>query len=223
MSSTSSRECTYAPELSSLVDGELLPADVPAAVEHLLGCDECATFFRRSRALDAALLLAAAGDGDALEPAPPRVWQRIGAEVGGAGRGRGVVASTAPPRRRLPVWAAPLAASLLLVAGAGGGWWLARSERAVPTGFRELAHAGRVLPAAATAPTPSAGEMTEERFVAIARELLAADRRYRDAMAGVLVVADSEAPREGSTAESAWREEELRTLEPPRPDGARLY
>jgi hypothetical protein len=62
--------------------------------------------------------------------------------------------------------------------------------------------------------------MTEERFVAIARELLAADRRYRDAMAGVLVVADSVEPREGSTAESSWREEDLRPLHP---DGARLY
>jgi hypothetical protein len=54
--------------------------------------------------------------------------------------------------------------------------------------------------------------MSEQRFVALARELLAADPRYHDAMAGVLAVARSGAAREGSTAESAWRGEELHTL-----------
>ena len=214
--------CERTLSASLLLDGELPPADTADAVAHLLACAECRTFFQRGRALDSALLLAAAEKPEAAEPAPAAVWERIGAEVGRDLR-RGA-ATERRVRRPRPAWALPLAASLLLVLGGAIGW-LARSGE--PRAVDRLAQP--VSPGdfatASTAGAPQAGgEMTEDRFVAIARELLAADRRYRDAMAGVLVVADSAEPREGSTAESSWREEELRQLPGDRrPDGARLY
>lgn len=213
--------CERTLSASLLLDGELPPAETADAVEHLLGCAECRTFFRRGRSLDGALLLAAAEEAGAAEPAPMEVWERIGAEVG-----RDLRRSPAAERRVRrppPRWALPLAASLLLALGGAVGW-LARSGE--PRAVDRLAQPVRSgdFAAASSSGAPGGGEMTEERFVAIARELLAADRRFRDAMAGVLVVADSAEPREGSTAESSWRDEELpRLTDGRRADGARLY
>jgi hypothetical protein len=224
-------------EASLLLDGELPPSDAATAVEHLLGCADCRQLFRRGRALDAALLFAAAEEGAAVgDSAPPEVWERIGAEVGESLR-PAAVAEFRGRRRPRPAWLLPLAATLLVGLGASVGW-LARSgapratqllaEPARPGDFATVATSG--APAPGTTPGAAGAEMTEERFVAIARELLSSDRRYRDAMAGVLVVADSAEPREGSTAESSWRQEELQDLQPEaggsersRPDGARLY
>ena len=214
--------CNHTLDVSLLIDGELSPVEAPATVDHLLACAECHQFFRRGRALDAALLLAAAEESGDAEPAPPAVWQRIGAEVGRELR-RETAAPAARSARKLPRWAQALAAGLLLVVGATAGWRLAGTAVSDARGAALDADPvrGAFVAAADSAEPPAAGAtMDEERFVAIARELLAADRRYRDAMAGVLVVANSAEPREGSTAESSWREEDLRSL---RPDGARLY
>ena len=209
--------CNRTLDVSLLIDGELSPAEAPATVEHLLSCGECHEFFRRGRALDAALLLAAAEEGGPSVPAPAAVWERIGEQVGRELRRD---APTATHRlRALPRWAQAAAAGLLVVFGALAGWQLARTRTVAVPGAGPAVRDGATFVSTGDGPA-TAGEMTEERFVAIARELLAADSRYRDAMAGVLVVADSAQPREGSTEESAWREEDVREL---RPDGARLY
>jgi len=105
------------------------------------------------------------------------------------------------------------AAAVLLVLGAFVGMQAAR--RSAPTSApatRPLS--GGPVTFAALGPAPT---MDERRFVAIARELLAADSRYRDAMTGVLAVARGGESREGSTDESSWREEELRDLRPAAP------
>jgi anti-sigma factor RsiW len=197
--------CEQSFQVSELLDGELAPAEAPAVVDHLLRCPECAAFFRRGRALDAALLLGLVeAEGATLAPAPPEVWRDIRAA---AGR-QLVTAETPPPRRRLPAWALPVAATVLLAIGVLAGWQLAvsRLRAGAPAG------AASAVPGVTFASFAPPGEMDEQRFVALARELLAADSRYRDAMTGVLAVARSEEPREGSTAESAWRDEELRGL-----------
>jgi hypothetical protein len=214
--------CNRALELSLLIDGELAGVDAPAAVEHLLSCGECQGFFRRGRALDAALLLAAAEETEAAEAAPAEVWRRIGAAVGRDLR-REAAPAVEPKRRAGPAWLQAVAAALLLVLGGTAGWQLAAAQRNGATDGRAMVTVGAPRAGFATAADRSPAHrppMDEARFVAIARELLAADRRYRDAMAGVLVVADSDEPREGSTAESSWREEDLRAL---RPDAPRLY
>lgn len=186
--------CEDTLRISELIDDELSATERLAAVDHLLRCGECAGFYRQARALDAAVLLEAAAVLPA-EPAPAAVWRRIDAAAGDA-LPRHSGAARASGLGSLPSWLLPVAAALLLVLGGTAGWQMATAQ---------------------TAPPAAAGAaMDEERFVVIARELLAADDRYRDAMAGVLAVARSEQPREGSTAESAWRDEELRALRPER-------
>jgi hypothetical protein len=213
--------CNRALELSLLIDGELAGVDAAAAAEHLLSCSECQCFFRRSRALDAALLLAAAEEAEAPVAAPGEFCRRVGAAIGHDLRSEAAPA-VEPKRRAGLAWLCSVAAALLLVLGATAGWQLATAQRHQPTDGRAVsARASRAGFATAADRSPGRlAPMDEARFVAIARELLAADRRYRDAMAGVLAVADSDEPREASTAESSWRQEDLRTL---RPDGARLY
>jgi anti-sigma factor RsiW len=201
--------CEHAPGVSALLDGELAAQQAPELVAHLLDCRSCATFFRRSRSLDAALILSAAAEDAGAEPprASAELWDRIRSSA--SAREASVAASASPKRRRLPRWTLAAAAALLLALGIVGGWQLATSRFAA----RRPSTAARsnVTFASLETRTPT---MDERRFVAIARELLAADSRYRDAMAGVLAVARSEEPTEGSTEESSWREEELRGLRP---------
>jgi anti-sigma factor RsiW len=197
--------CEHTMDVSALLDGELAPADAPTLVEHLLACAPCATFFRRARSLEAAVLLATAEDDAtavAPAPAPPAVWERIE-------RATRPGATARPRRRSLPSWAVGAAAAGLLVVGVLLGWQLAASGRRATGTAAVTLQAREGLTLTSLAPSPS---MDETRFVAIARELLAAEPRYHDAMAGVLAVARSGEAREGSTAESAWREEELRDL-----------
>jgi anti-sigma factor RsiW len=203
--------CERSASISELLDHELPTAEAPALVEHLLECRSCATFFRRARALDAALLLSAAEDdaGAMPPPAPPELWRRIGAAAFDEAAPR-----TLRPRASvLPRWALAAAAAVLLVLGALVGMQAARRSAQPPApGAQPLA--GGSVTFAALGPAPT---MDERRFVAIARELLAADSRYRDAMTGVLAVARGGESHEGSTAESSWRQEELRDLRPAAP------
>ena len=205
--------CEHGPGVSALLDGELAVQQAPELVAHLLDCRSCATFFRRARSLDAALILSAAADDAAAEPSRPSaaLWDRIRSSA--AARDTRVAGSAAPSRqRRLPHWMLATAAALLLALGALAGWQLAASRMTAPRSSGATRN-GVTFASLETRPP----KMDEHRFVAIARELLAADSRYRDAMAGVLAVARSEEPTEGSTAESSWREEELRGLRPEPP------
>jgi hypothetical protein len=205
--------CEHASGVSALLDGELAAQQAPELVAHLLDCRSCATFFRRARSLDAALLLSAAADDAGAEPPRPSsdLWDRIRSSAA-AREARVTTPATSSSRRRLPRWALASAAALLLALGALAGWQLAASRFTTPRISGSTRN--NVTFASLETRTP---KMDERRFVAIARELLAADSRYRDAMAGVLAVARSEEPTEGSTEESSWREEELRGLRPEPP------
>lgn len=81
-----------------------------------------------------------------------------------------------PPRRAS--WALPLAATLLLAAG---GYALGRQTL------------GAARPAARLG-----GPMTDDRFVGIARELLASEPRYRTEMLRVMTAVTESRPLEGS-------------------------
>jgi hypothetical protein len=206
--------CDHTLDVSVLLDGELAPGETPALVAHLLACPTCAGFFRRAHALEGAVLLASAEaeaetDAGAVASPPPAVWERIvRATV------TGPIATGERRLARLPRWATAAAAAALLALGGLLGWQLAGRSRSAAEPQRLPSREAVTLAALGTPPA-----MDEDRFVALARELLAADPRFHDAMAGVLAVARSGAPRESSTAESAWRYEELRGLEEP----ARLH
>ena len=180
--------------LSAHLDGEASPEMAVAALEHALTCPSCRDFYDRCRALEREL----AGEEKANEGAPPeRVWEEIRRASGWSSaepsplRGR-------RGRRLRPGWVFAVAACL--AAAVGLSLWLsigpgATSRGAVEAANRALREAPGTpvaAPVAASATTPpgaggaAAERMTDERFVAITRELLGSDPRYLRAMEGVL-------------------------------------
>lgn len=225
-------ECPRAELISALLDGELAMADALEAVDHLLDCAACASFYRRSRTLDAELLLAAVPAPAATLPPPSWAETATAATAGGDGtvalatREAEVDAAPLPfvtaaaarevspagaGSRRTPGWSRFAAAAALLLAAGGAGtiWWLG-PNRPAPGGAPEATAELVTLPVA---------PMDEQRFVAIAAELLGAEPWYRDAMIEVLAVAEDGAAREGSTAESGLRGEDLRSRSDRRREG----
>jgi hypothetical protein len=164
---------SYEIDLSSLLDGEAAPEIAAAAVEHALGCADCAAFFRAARRLDSAARPLADDPADADAARAEALWLAI---RGRAGAGSDAVGR--PPAR----WRALRAAALVAV-GLGGGYWLS-SVGATASGVAD--RRGDRPVAARTDGAPAA--MDERRFVALAGELLAADLRYQRAMLDVLAL-----------------------------------
>lgn len=168
--------CTEHEErLSAFLDGELPAGAAADALEHAFSCASCRRFFVAARDLQRlAPGLAAPAPAPALETDP--TWAAIRAQSGLAER----------RSRRLgpaPSW---LRAAALVVLGLGGGYFLAATARpvAAPSGVP----AASVLVAAASTSSgvTSGAAMDERRFVALAQELLAADRKYQRTMLQVL-------------------------------------
>jgi hypothetical protein len=209
--------CPRTETISALLDGELAAPALLAAVDHLLACPDCQAFYRQGRALEQRLREATVPAAPAS--APPAAWDVVAAALVAEEHGEALAdaAATARPRplaafeaaegsrrsrvARVPTWFGWAAAALLLVAGGSATvWWLGPGRSASPA-----------APAVAEGVEVPVGPMDEQRFVAIAAELLGAEPWYRDAMIEVLAVASDGGAREGSTAESGLRGEDLRS------------
>lgn len=158
-------------ELSSLIDGELAPEAATEAVEHALGCAECAEFFRGARRLAASVEALRAGDGALSHRRADELWRTVAERA------------TEPPAssrfaRTLP--SRSLRAAALVALGLGGGWFL--SALGGPGAGGSLP--GLLDPRLAS--SSSATAMDERRFVALADELMRSDVRYQRAMLEVL-------------------------------------
>lgn len=173
-------DCTAVEEqLSAFLDGELTSGAAAGALEHAFSCASCRAFFVAARRLQAlAPELAeppAAGAAPDAGSAADEPWRRIRAAAG---------LDRAPVRSR---WAAApglrgLRAAALITLGLGGGYLLAAAGRPQPG-----APAALTAPGLVTASAPAAAAtMDERRFVALAQELLAADRKYQRTMLQVL-------------------------------------
>lgn len=192
---THCEDCQIA--ISALLDGELPAADVPAAIDHLLDCPACSGFYRGARGL--ADLLGetglARGPAPEAEPAPAAVWHRVERRSGS-------------PLSRLPGWTARAAAAALVAVGA----WAALQLGGIDRGTAPVRVVLGERPAA----------MSDERFVAIAAELLRAAPRYRREMLDVMSTVEREVGRaDGPTGGDAPRPAEER-VDGETPAGARL-
>lgn len=152
----------YEVDLSSFLDGELPLATAAAAFEHALSCANCSRFYRAARRLESTS--GARGDESTLDDRrAAELWQQVRVHT--------------VPKRWQPTWRA----AALLAVGLGGGYLLAAlagngGGLALPSPSN-----GWSLAAANQAAT-----MDEQRFVALASELLGSDRRYQRAMLEVL-------------------------------------
>lgn len=210
---------SYEVHISALMDGEASPADVLTVLDHLPGCASCQRFYRDARELqelvDAlpvtpgstltteqqahglgkALLLQ--GEAEAMPSGSVESAETHSERVVPIGAGEERVAARNPERAPRWVWA--LAASLLLALGFGLG------DRVGGLGAPSAIGSGGEVHVEIGA---DAGRMSEERFVALAVELLRADRRYRDKMGEVLEAVEDRRAREGYDGELAdWRDE----------------
>lgn len=191
-------------QLSALLDDQIEPRDMRAALDHVLDCPECARFYREARGLQLIV--------ERIEPV---------AAAGSAGE-PGVAPATSRDRARsaLAGWLRPTPAwgwaAAVLVAAAvglwGGGRWFEApapddAGRSPVVGFRsegsgDAAHAASE-PAGGEPIAVAAGDdartidvrgdgvpMNEERFVELTVELLRADRRYQQEMSAVLKQVD---------------------------------
>jgi hypothetical protein len=180
-----------AADISALLDGELPPDRLLEAIDALVDSPECRAFYRRARALDG--LIAAAEPSPAEEP-PRDVWSRIAQSAGLPG-----AESLAWGGRRAR-WIGPLVGTLaatVLVAIVAFGVRNVQRER--PESPRPPAIAETDLDAITIG--GNLGEMTDERFLALAEELLGADRHYRREMAEIILTVESAMPSEIGTLE----------------------
>ena len=172
--------CAEAEErLSAFLDGELPAGAAAGALEHAFACASCRAFFAAARRLQELATAIGAdpeeGATPAVEPAADRTWERI----------RSASGLDSPPRRSRFGAAPWLRAAALVALGLGGGYLLAAVARPAAPGAPATAPAPGIVAAAVAAPAPGAA-MDEQRFVALAQELLAADRKYQRTMLQVL-------------------------------------
>ncbi|HVS12647.1 MAG TPA: hypothetical protein VMV46_01890 [Thermoanaerobaculia bacterium] len=180
-----------AADISALLDGELPPDRLFEAIDALVDSPECRTFYRRARALDG--LIAAAEPSPAEEP-PRDVWSRIADAAGLPG---GDASGWGARRAR---WVGPLVGTLaatVLVAIVAFGVRSAQRER----GESPQPNAIAATDLDAITIGGNRGEMTDERFLALAEELLGADRHYRREMAEIILTVESALPSEMGTLE----------------------
>lgn len=159
--------------LSALLDGEMEAEEVRTALDHLLDCPSCQDFYRDARALDSSLRRPLQKQED--ERTLDRVWEAVDRESFGE----------PAARRRWRTWAPRLAAAVLLALGTS---WAALS-----VGGRELSRPEQPI----QVELGEGANMTEERFIQIATEILRSDRRYQQEMLRVMsAVAEETEPRE---------------------------
>jgi hypothetical protein len=162
-------------ELSSLIDGELAPEAATAAVEHALGCAECAEFFRAARRLGATVETLRAADGALSHRRADQLWRTVAERASAP-------AAIARVERALP--SRSLRAAALVALGLGGGWLLAALGGPGAGGSLPTLLDPRLTSSSASSPASAA--MDERRFVALADELMRSDVRYQRAMLEVL-------------------------------------
>jgi hypothetical protein len=178
-------------DLSALVDGELERQRLLQVIDRLVEEPSARHFYRRARVLDGLV--------EATEPlpraeAPTEVWQRIATATGQA-------PGTLPfrvhslPRLSTRIFA-PLAAAAALVIAVSLGFWV-NAQRPTRGALMEV---GAVDVGDITI-GGRAGQMTDERFFALATEILEADRHYRRELVEVIQLVESALPSEMGSAE----------------------
>ncbi len=185
-------------EVSALVDGELDAVETPRVLDHLLACASCASFYRSARKLNRLVRprlaeLETGSPADAL-PLPKGGWDRIAQAIRREKKGDGKAATLHPLYRSRTLLA--LAALLVLSAGL----WSLRSS--LPGGAGRSEGGEEVVPGSLEVTlgerAGKADGMTDRRFLEIATELIAADRRYQREMLRVMnAVSDMEKRAEG--------------------------
>ncbi|HUP24335.1 MAG TPA: hypothetical protein VNB06_15495 [Thermoanaerobaculia bacterium] len=178
-------------ELSALVDGELESQRLLQVIDRLVEESSARRFYRRARALDGLV--------EATEPlprteAPNEVWQRI-ASATGQSPGTLPFRARSLPRLSTRILAPLVAAAALVIAVSLGVW--ANAQRPTRGALMEVgaADVGDITIGG------RAGQMTDERFFALATEILEADRHYRREMLEVIQLVESALPSEMGSAE----------------------
>jgi negative regulator of sigma E activity len=172
-------------DISALLDGELHNERLLATIDELVESESCRTFYRQARALDG--LIAAAEPTPAEEP-PHHVWSRIADATGISSEAGGWGA----PR---PRWLGPLigtVAATVLVAIVAFG--VRSAQRSGPLAMEAPVVDDAQLDAITIG--GKSGQMTDERFLALAEELLGADQHYRREMAEIILAIESSMPSE---------------------------
>lgn len=178
-------------ELSAALDGELESGRCLGVLDHLTDCRDCRSFYRQARTLEG--MLEAAGRVPATQELPAGGW-------------RGVVErlpspSAADDRGRVPFQVAAAAAvTLFIVMAVVLAPLPRRPAREVGTTSLEAEQDAEL---AAVVVGSRRGRMSEERFLALAKEILESDRRYRREIVDLLTAVESEVPSERTTEESA--------------------
>ncbi|HVS64014.1 MAG TPA: hypothetical protein VMT85_11000 [Thermoanaerobaculia bacterium] len=176
-------------DVSALLDGELPPDRLLDVIDELVDSEACRTFYRQARALDG--LIAAAEPSPNEEP-PRDVWTRIADAAGLPGESGW---SAQRPR-----WIGPLVgtiAATVLVAIVAFG--VRNAQRSAPLPSEPAVVDDSQLEAITIG--GNRGAMTDERFLAIAEELLGADRHYRREMAEIILTIESSLPSEMGSLE----------------------
>jgi predicted anti-sigma-YlaC factor YlaD len=160
--------------LSTWIDGPLERGEQIECLDHLARCEDCRRFYREARALEGCLSqLRTPVD---APPAPAEVWQRI----------RWETRKDLRRARRLPAWIFQAAAVVVLSIGLSVVVWN---------------HGGTAIrPDLAEVQLGAGGQMSEERFVELTKEVLGADVRYHAAMYRIMeqVVRDTTPEREAA-------------------------
>lgn len=210
-------------DLSAILDGELAMVELTRTLDHLVACPACADFYRRSRLLDRAVAadrrqLDAAESEPAIQP-PDELWQRIAerAPWSQTDSDSGAVAGVTPLRSRrakLREWAPRLAAVFVLAfglwmvhlvtRGAGSAEFFLHSPEASADVLTEEEVSEWTREEDPLGPAP---EMSEQRFVALATEVLQADSRYHYEMLDVLKTVTRADSREAAVDDRAADEE----------------
>lgn len=172
-------------EISALLDDQKVSQHLLASIDRIAGDDSARRYYLRARALEGLI--------DSLE-SPPRqeppasVWSRIAAEaeveVGPMGWGRAPVRLPIP-RASHPVRTWLAAAVLVVLSVLAGAWWQQRSSDR-ESAFDSGAQLAQIEIGARS------GEMTPNRFVDLAAEILEADRSYRRELLGLMVTIERE-------------------------------
>ncbi len=146
-------------EISAFVDGELPFPESLAAVDHMATCEGCRRFYLDSRRLAEQLAH------NSLPSANEKAWQEIQKHSGRE-------APLLRPGRRHPArWAAGAAVAAVLLLAFLASLNSLKKPAATPGRFATAPLSEIVIEG-------SKGQMTDERFISLLAEILAADKKY---------------------------------------------